>query len=666
VSNWPSTKAKKVLAALIRIGWSIKREGRGSHKILSRIGWPDFVFAFHSDDEIGPRMMVRISKQTGLQPEDLGYPGDSYQNLPDMNRIKADHPLKKSMSEEYILGIWDGHDSGAAIVRSNEILYALNEERLSRRKLEIGFPKLAIAAMLDRLKLTPESISQVAVSTSDFAKTLTRFFPSMKEEYYEIRRRKKRPGLLTPIKKRVKYTLTEWPPTGISRNLTRRLVRKELDKCGLKNYELHIVDHHLCHATGAAYCSGFEKAAVITLDGIGDAISGSVSRFEDGQLERLSTISGKESLGIFFEHVTNLMNMRELEDEGKVMALSTYAYPLPDDQNPMLDWFQVDGLTLHARYGSQRTYQQLKELLWQFPSEQFAYMAQRTLEVKVVELVRNAVRQLKTECVALAGGIFANIQVNRLIRLLPEVKGCFVFPHMGDGGLALGAALSLNAVRNGVTSYPFKQIYFGLDFTDEEMEAAIREFGFPYTREADIVKTVGELADSGSIGLWLQGRMEFGPRALGARSIIAHPGREKIKDDLNLRLKRRVWYQPFCPSMLQSTAERIFYDFHGQSDPFMTNAYLVKEEFRDQVRGVIAIDGTCRPQIVSEDTPTSPKFKELLKEMESRTGLGVILNTSFNLHGEPLVCSPSDALRTLRETKADYLVLGDFLVRLPV
>ncbi|MDP6507387.1 MAG: carbamoyltransferase N-terminal domain-containing protein, partial [Planctomycetota bacterium] len=183
---------------------------------------------------------------------------------------------------------------------------------LSRRKLEIGFPGLAIAAMLERLNLSPENIEQVAVSTSDFAKTLTRFFPAMKEEYYKIRRRKKRPGPLTPIKKRAKYTLTEWPPTGISRKLTHRLVRKELHECGLKDFELHIVDHHLCHATGAAYCSGFEKAAVITIDGIGDALSGGVSLFDNGKLERLSTISGRESLGIFFEHVTNLMNMREL------------------------------------------------------------------------------------------------------------------------------------------------------------------------------------------------------------------------------------------------------------------------------------------------------------------------------------------------------------------
>lgn len=569
------------------------------------------------------------------------------------------------MSEEYILGVWDGHDSGAAIIRGDQILYAINEERLSRRKLEIGFPYRAIRAMLERLELKPSDIQQVAVSTTDFAKTLTRVFPSMKEEYYLIRRRKKRPGFLTPLKKRAKYTLTEWPPTGVTRGLTLRLVRKELRALGFGDFELHPVDHHWCHAVAAAYGCGFDKAAVITIDGIGDALSGTVNLLADGKLERVSTISGKESLGIFFEHVTNLMNMRELEDEGKVMALATYAYPIPDAQNPMIDWFKVDGLTIHSKYGAHRLYRELKAVQWQFPSEQFCYMAQRTLELKVVELVRNVVRELGVSKVAMAGGIFANIQVNRRIRLLPEVDGWFVFPHMGDGGLALGAAMSLNAERNGVISYPFRDAYFGLDYTEQEILDAIQDSGCPYGRPDNLIPAVVDLLESGQIGLWFQGRMEYGPRALGARSIIAHPGREKIKDELNLRLKRRVWYQPFCPSMLSSTAEKVFDDFCGHADPFMTNGYSIKEEYQSQMKAVIHIDGTCRPQVIGPDAPTARYYRELLEEVERRTGLGVILNTSFNLHGEPLVCSPQDALRTFIETKADYIVLGDYLVTQP-
>jgi carbamoyltransferase len=569
------------------------------------------------------------------------------------------------MPQEYILGVWDGHDSGAAIVQGDQILYAINEERLSRRKLEIGFPVRAIRAMLDRLGLEPSDIRQVAVSTFDFAKTLTRVFPSVKEEYYLVRRRKRRPGMLTSLKKRAKYILTEWPPTALSRSITLRLVRKELEKLGFDDFELHTVDHHWCHAVGAATCCGFDKAAVITIDGIGDALSGTVNLLENGNLKRVSVLSGKESLGIFFEHVTNLMNMRELEDEGKVMALATYAYPIPDDKNPMLSWFTVDGLTVHARYSALRLLKELKSVQWQFPSEQFAYMAQRTLEVKVLELARNVVRELGVSKVALVGGTFANIQVNRRIRLLPGVDDWFVFPHMGDGGLALGAAMSLNADRNGVMAYPFKDVYFGLDYSDQDYLDALKEFGCPYERPGNLVSAVADLVLSGQIGLWFQGRMEYGPRALGARSIVAHPAVEKIKDKLNMRLKRRVWYQPFCPSMLLSAAQKVFSDFNGHPDPFMTNGYMVKEEFQKDMKAVIHIDGTCRPQVIAPDTPTAKCYRELLEEIDRRTGLGIILNTSFNLHGEPLVCSPQDALRTFIETKADYIVLGDYLARQP-
>lgn len=570
------------------------------------------------------------------------------------------------MPDENILGIWDGHDSGAAMVRGHQVLYAVNEERLSRRKLEIGFPSRAIQLILERLNLSPASIRHIAVSTCDFAKTLTRVFPSMKEEYYLIRRRKKRPGLLTSIKKRAKYTLTEWPPTRLSRRVTLWLVRKELQRLGFRDFELEVVDHHGCHAAAAAFCSGFDDAAVITIDGIGDALSGTVNLWRGGRLERKSTLSGRESLGIFFEHVTNLLNMRELEDEGKVMALATYAYPIPDSKNPMLSWFTVNGLTVHARHGAHATYERLKDLLWQYPSEQFAFMAQRTIEVKVIEFVQKVIQELGVKNIALAGGIFANILVNRLIRNLPGVEGCFVFPHMGDGGLSLGAAMCLNAERNGITSYPFPDVFFGPDYAEEEMARALEDSGARFERMESraLVSRVTDLLLAGQIGLWFQGRMEYGPRALGGRSIIAHPGSEKAKDELNMRLKRRVWYQPFCPSMLQSAAEMAFEDFRGQLDPFMTNAYRVKEEYRDRLRGVIAIDGTCRPQILGPANPAPFLYRELLEEVGRRTGLAVILNTSFNLHGEPLVCSPADALRTFRETRADYLVMGNYLATL--
>ncbi|MCP4528229.1 MAG: hypothetical protein GY833_20275, partial [Aestuariibacter sp.] len=248
--------------------------------------------------------------------------------------------------EKYILGLWDGHDSGAAIVQGNRVLVAVNEERLTRRKLEIKFPEKSIQACLHYLQISPDDISAVAVSTSDFAKTLARIFPATKEDYYLIRRRKKSPGFLSSFKKRSKYFMTEIGSGPLTKYMSERCIRASLKKLGFYTYDLHFIDHHFCHAA-AAFLSGFNECLVVTIDGIGDALSGTVNTLRQGKLTREASLSGKHSLGIFFEHVTNLMNMRELEDEGKVMALANYAYPIPDDENPLIDLIKVDGMEIN-------------------------------------------------------------------------------------------------------------------------------------------------------------------------------------------------------------------------------------------------------------------------------------------------------------------------------
>ena len=559
----------------------------------------------------------------------------------------------------YILGIWDGHDSGAAIIKDNRIEVALNEERLTRRKLEIRFPENAIAGCLEQVKLTPAEIDHVAVSTYDFSKTMARIFPSTKEDYYLIRRRKKEPGALSNLKKKAKYTLTEYGPHPLTKRLSELSIRRSLRRLGFTNCGIHLVDHHLCHAAAAAFCSGFDDALVITIDGIGDALSGTISTLSDKKLARITAIPGKHSLGIFFEHVTNLMNMRELEDEGKVMAIANYAYPIPDDENPLLALIEIDGVTVRCKYSTLRMYNELKKLLWRFPSEQFAYMAQRTLEVKIVALVKNALSATGRTRVALAGGVFSNIKVNMLIRLLPEVEACFVFPHMGDGGLALGAAVSANHALQGTSTYPLDDVFLGKDYSADEIQAALNASGFQYTVHENIEEEAAKLIAEGHIIFWFQGRMEYGPRALGHRSILALPNSKRIKDVLNLRLKMRVWYQPFCPTMLEEDARRYLEDY-DTPNRFMTMGYRVKEDKRDELEGVISVDGSCRPQII---TDTASRYGKMLSTVKALTGRGVVLNTSFNIHGEPLVCSPAEALDTLKRTGNDYLVMGNYLVR---
>jgi carbamoyltransferase len=560
---------------------------------------------------------------------------------------------------EFVLGVWDGHDSGAALVQGGRVVVAINEERLSRRKLEVHFPHRAIRTCLDFAQLKTQDIRTIAYTTTDFAKTLTRTFPHLKEEYYQIRRRKKRPGMGTAWKKRLKYRLTPWKPNPLTRWWSDRVMQRALNSMGFEGYTLRCIDHHEAHAAGA-YFSGFPQALVMTLDGIGDGLSGTVYRMQDGRLERLQAIPGTDSLGIFYEHVTNLMNMRELEDEGKVMALANFAYPIPDDQNPMLSLFRVDGGTIHAACSTLEMHRRLEKILWQYPAEQFCNLAQRTLEIYVLQLVTHWLATTRLNRVVLSGGVASNIKANRLIRNLPQVKDLFVFPHMGDGGQALGAACAVNNERTRISRYDANQFHLGLQYPSSEVENALKTSGLRYLKSPDIILATAERIAKGEIGLWFQGRMEYGPRALGARSILARPNSLRIKDDLNLRLKRRVWYQPFCPTMLEADARELLEDFDTASpDRFMTSAYRVKEDRRNSVIGVLNVDGTCRPQILAD---TSSRFGQLLLRIKDLTGCGVVLNTSLNIHGEPLACSPTDALRAFVDSGADFLAMEEYFV----
>ena len=393
---------------------------------------------------------------------------------------------------------------------------------------------------------------------------------------------------------------------------------------------------------------------------MGDGLSGSVSAFQGGEIVPLSRISSRDSLGIFFEHVTNLLNMRELEDEGKVMALANYACPVEDSNNPMMDFFTVRGLTVVARHRTLKMYDELRKILWKYPFEQFAFMAQRTLEVKILELVRNALKETGMSKIAFSGGVASNVKVNMRIKDLPEIDECFVFPHMGDGGLALGAAFLVNRNLNGVHAIPLDDLFLGPAYTEQEVRETLESRRLPYRHSEHIETEVARLIAEGKIVLWFSGRMEVGPRALGGRSILARADSLEIKNRLNLVLKARAWFQPFCPTMLVEDAREFLVDLKGKPDRFMTMGYMVKENMREKIRGVINIDGSCRPQIVSE--VEHPRFAALLKEVKRIIGCGVILNTSFNIHGDPVVCSPQDAVDTLIKTGCDALAIENFLV----
>ena len=560
-----------------------------------------------------------------------------------------------------ILGIWDGHESGAALVEDKRIIYAANEERFTRRKMEIKFPYNSIKAALDYAKIGPGDIEHVAYTTTELTKTLERIMPYSKEYYYRFRRRKMLKPRFENLRHNLKYAMTTMGVVPGSGSISSYYISKGLKHMGFKNFKLHVVEHHVAHAATAAFTSGFNNSLVITVDGLGDGKSSSVSTFSKGKLERHSFNNVRNSIGIFYEQVTNILGMRELEDEGKIMAMADYSYPFEYEENKLRDFFAVSGTHIMAKYGPLKQFEMLQRISWQTPREQFAYMAQQVLENVLKEFTQNAIDEQGIGDVVFAGGTFSNVKANMVIRKLDGLKHWYVFPHMGDGGMALGGALYTNYQLNGISGYDFNA-YLGGEYGEEETKAELKKDPDVVAHSEGLKESAvhaAELIDKGNYLFWFQGRMEYGPRALGNRSILAPSGDEKVKDKLNLYVKKREWFQPFAPSMLESECGRLLeYDSKG-APRYMTMAYETKSDVASRLSAVVHVDGTARPQAVGDE---NAPYRDLISHVRKLSGYGVVLNTSFNIHGEPIVMSPYDAIKTMKATKTKYMFINGLFV----
>ena len=559
----------------------------------------------------------------------------------------------------YILGIWDGHDAGAALVEDNKVIFAANEERFTKRKLEVNFPKHSIEAALRYAKIKPDDIEHIAFSTTEFAKTIERMFPKMRENYYIFRRRKRLKPRFSDLRHMLKYSITSIGITPGSTTINKHMLGKELRNMGFGKFKLYAVEHHAAHAATAAFTSPFKKALIITSDGLGDGLSGSISIMEKNTLTRKSVTKASDSLGIFFEQATNIIGMRELEDEGKVMAMADYSYPFSMDENLFRDFFSVDGISIKAKYNTIKQFEMLQRISWQLPREQFAYMVQQLLTEMLTKFVDNAIERFGIGDVAFSGGIFSNVKANMSLRKLDSLKHWYIFPHMGDGGIALGAALHTNYILNGITKHDFTA-YLGPAYGENETIAALKRHKMKFQLERkEQSKHAAELVTDGHYIFWFQDRMEYGPRALGDRSILARSDSEEIKDTLNLYVKKREWFQPFAPSIMEEEAERLLeYDNKGK-DKFMTMAYMVKKEKRNVTKSVMHIDGSARAQMVGRENPI---YYDVIKQVKNISGNGIVLNTSFNVHGSPIVMDPNDAIMTMKKTNSKYMFINGFFV----
>lgn len=574
-----------------------------------------------------------------------------------------------------VLGITTEGDSGAAYIEDGHILSAVNEERLSRMKLVVGFPRQSIHEVLDLAQARPDDLDVVMVGAENSifvdrlepftgwhtlsnngtgsavkraASSFSRYrnqFPFLEAGYY---------ALLTP--------------SFINR---RKRVREILrDEFGI-HCPIHFIDHHLAHITSAYYTSGFKDALVVSVDGGGDGRSSRLYAVRDGKFEHLHDVSAYNSLGNYYAYITHICGFKALKHEGKITGLA--AHGEPKYLHLLKDFIDEEGGTFINK-GRVVFREAVEEILRRLPPgwtrEDLAASIQHHFEELIRRYVRYWANLTGLRDVALAGGVFANVRVNEEIYKLPEVDKLFIHPHMSDGGLSVGAALA--ACVPGILSTPMPierealhDVYFGRDLPESDIQDAMHKYGLkPQSLEGPLEEVVADLLVQGYVVARANGRMEYGPRALGNRSILYQPTDPSVNDWLNLNL-HRTEFMPFAPSGLYEEREKCFGDISGAEHPaeFMTVTFHCTPWMKENMPGVVHLDGTARPHLVRKDR--NPSYYNIIDAFCRRTGLPAIINTSFNMHEEPIVSNADDCLRAFLDGNLDYIAIGQYLLKHP-
>ena len=569
-----------------------------------------------------------------------------------------------------ILGLNMFHaDSSAAIIQDGQVVFAVAEERLNRHKHYGGFPSLAVQACLNAAGAKITEVDHVAVGQDSDAN----------------------------LAKKVKYALAN--PAKIlnfihmrQRKESMRDVRTllsqalEVDSSKLKFQEHHL-EHHIAHIASSYYCSPWEKAAGFSYDGSGDFVSTMMARCEGNEIEILDRVFLPHSLGSFYTMICEFIGYKKYGDEGKVMGLAPYGKPTYCEEIAKIiqtknGTFQLDlkyfkplgsnqgmevlpdGTVRLARHFSDRM-----EKLFGPPREpnteitqrdmDLAYAMQHSFETVFFHMLNDLHRKVPCRDLAMAGGCALNSVANGKLFKETPFRRTWIQPAAGDEGLAIGAALH---TYHSVLKQPRRDFapsaYLGPDFSEPAVEGELKKVGMRYRRleREPMIEAVAEQMAAGNVVGWFQGRMEWGPRALGNRSIVAHPGLPNMKDVLNARIKHREWFRPFAPAILVEAQHEYFE--HDHPSPYMLHVYKIRPEKRQQLCAVNHVDDTGRLQSVARDE--NPLYYDLIKAFKRRTGIPVILNTSFN-ENEPIVCTPAEAIDCFRRTKMDVLAIGPFV-----
>lgn len=555
-----------------------------------------------------------------------------------------------------ILGInYFFHDTSACLVRDGELVVALEEERFSREKHTWGFPHNAIKKCFETTGIKPEEVDHIAVSINPAkdrgkkvlyaGKLHKNALPFLKHEF------------LRPLSRQreLKAWLKETWPQG--------------------HPKLHRVDHHVSHVVGSYLVSPFDKAALLSLDGAGEWSTTWLGEIDDCKIDCYSESLFPHSLGSFYEAATQFCGFRPNYDEGKTMGLAPFgdAQVFADKMRKLLRIDDEGRVKMDLSYfayqnaGDNRLGQRYIDTFGEprhgGPIEQnhmdVAAAAQLVLEERVLEMCKILEQRSSADYLVVAGGVSLNSVMNGRILRDTRFKDLYVMPAAGDNGTCIGAAYYVhNIVLGEKQRYHHSNPFVGTAYSDEEIEKTLRDCKLQFKRVDDPCLEAARRLRAGEIIGWFQGRMEIGPRALGARSILADPTQAHMKDKINAEVKHREAYRPFAPSTTKEHYQN-FFDSEVTA-PFMLKVCQVKKEFRDRLPAITHVDGSARLQTVCPDT--NPAYHRLISEFGKLSDIPVVLNTSFNIMGEPVVESPVHAVRCFFSTGLDSLIIGSFVI----
>jgi carbamoyltransferase len=555
----------------------------------------------------------------------------------------------------YVLGVnCYAHDSSAALLQDGKLVFAAAEERFSRVKKDRGFPRRAIQAALDYADIRFDDVEAVGFGWNRPGATPLHTLRS---------------ALTGRIKTSLRYTAGSL--SGLLGELNRGNGLGDLDWFfgPVDRQRVFHVDHHEAHAWSTYALSGFDDALVLVMDGRGACQGTTIYWGRDGRLERLRVFPWPNSLGVLYESFTDLLGFERHNDEWKVMGLAAYGQPtmsLDACIRVTESGYRVNSTLLCGEHpgditGLTRLFGPRRDPETHISAEDqdLAASVQKATEEAVFALVREGVRLTGSRNLCLAGGVAMNSKANGRVLASGLVDHMFVQPAATDDGTAIGAALGVYAARGQAVPHgEMRDVYLGPEFTDDAIEKTLRTYKMPIVKVPNVTSETARLLADGYIVGWFQGRMEFGPRALGSRSILADPRRADMKDRVNACVKFREGWRPFAPSCLAEAADEYF---EGCRDaPFMILTFDVRPEKRAVIPAVTHADNTARVQTVSRDT--NPLYWQLIREFARLTGVPVVMNTSFNLRGEPIVCTPTDAIRTFYSSGLDVLVIGNFIL----